>query len=124
MEQALLKAGGIEGGNIGNPQVLKKTLDTGSKVVVTRNQNQILTTTLARMDPDMCIVFFVPLNLNEIEEENLTLIPGIGPRLAHRIIQYRSEKGGFREIEELIEVSGIGEHKLRNLKRYLCIPKE
>jgi competence protein ComEA len=121
VQQALLKAGGIGGGKIGNSQVLNNTVNAGSKIVVIRDQKHILTVKLARMDPDKCIVFSVPLDLNEVEEEHLTLIPGIGPRLAQRIIQYRSEKGGFRRIEELMEVRGIGEEKLRSLERYLII---
>jgi len=123
VEQALLKAGGIRGGKIGNPQVLNSTLNTGSKIAVIRDQKQILTIELARMEPDKCIVFSIPLNLNEVEEHHLTLIPGIGPRLAQRIVQYRSKKGGFRKIEELKNIRGIGEKKLRNLERYLTIPR-
>jgi len=103
--------------------VLDDMLNDGSKIVVKRDKKHTLIIELARMEPEKCIVFSIPLNLNEVEEEHLTLIPGIGPRLAQRIIQYRSKKGGFRKIEELIEVRGIGEQKLRNLELYLIIPK-
>ncbi len=123
VKRALIKAGGIGMGKIGNPQVLNNTLNAGSKVIVTRNEKHTLTIGLARMEPDKCIVFSVPLNLNEVEEEHLALIPGIGPRLAQRIIQYRSKKGGFRKIDELKGVRGIGEKKLRSLERYLIIQR-
>jgi len=123
VEHMLLKAGGIGRGKIGNAKVLKNTLNAGSKVVVKRVEKQILTVELARMEPEKCIVFSIPLNLNEVEEEHLTLIPGIGPRLAQRIIQYRSQKGGFRRIDELKDVRGIGEQKLRTLKQYLIIQR-
>ena len=123
VEQVLLRAGGIRGRKIDNPQLLNNTLNTGSKIVVIRAAKNMLTIELARMKPEKCIVFSIPLNLNEVEEEHLTLIPGIGPRLAQRIIQYRSKKGTFRKIEELMEVRGIGEKKLRNLERYLIIPR-
>ncbi|UCD72270.1 MAG: helix-hairpin-helix domain-containing protein [Syntrophobacterales bacterium] len=123
VERALVKAGGIGRGKISNPQVLNNTLNAGSKIVVIRDAEHTLIIELARMEPEKCIVFSVPLNLNEVEEEDLTLIPGIGPRLAQRIIQYRSKKGGFRKIEELKDVRGIGKKKLRSLERYLIIPK-
>ena len=123
VQQALLGAGGIGRGKIGNPQVLSDILSDGSKIVVRREEELILTVELTRMEPQKCIVFSIPLNLNEVEEEHLTLIPGIGPRLAQRITRYRSERGGFRKIEELMEVEGIGEQKLRNLERYLTIPR-
>lgn len=124
VEQALIRAGGIGRRKIGNPQVLNNTLNAGSKIVVIRNAKNMLTIELAQMEPEKCFVFSIPLNLNEVEETHLNLIPGIGPRLAQRIIYYRSKKGGFRKIEELMEVKGIGEKKLRNLERYLIITRE
>ena len=123
VKRVLLEAGGAEGGNIANPQVLTNSLNSGSKIIVMRIQEHILIVKVARMEPNTCIVFSVPLDLNEIEEEHLTLIPGIGPRLARRIIRYRSEKGGFREIDELKSVRGIGEKKLGSLERYLTVQK-
>ena len=123
VEEALIKAGGIQRKKIVNPHVLNHTLDAGSKIVVIRNAKHMLTIELARMEPEKCIVFSIPLNLNEVEETHLSLIPGIGPRLAQRIIHCRSKKGGFRNMEELMEVKGIGEKKLGNLERYLIIPE-
>ena len=123
-EQAFHKAGGIGRNKIAGHTVLNTPLRAGSKVLVKRDEKRIFTLELARMEPEKCIVFSIPLNINEVEPEDLTLIPGIGPELGQRIIQYRSEKGGFRKIEELMEVRGIGRQKLRNLKRYLIIPEE
>jgi len=119
--QALLEAGEIERGKIGNPQMLNEALNAGSKIVVTRDEKHIVTIELARMEPQKCIVFAVPLDLNEVGEEHLILIPGIGPQLARGIIHYRSTRGGFRKIDELKDISGIGDKKLRNLERYLAI---
>ncbi len=121
VEQVLLEACGIGKDKIGNPQVLRRTVKAGSRITVIRNEKRVLAVKLARMEPDKCIVFSIPLDLNMVEEEHLTLIPGIGPELARRIIQYRSNKGGFRRIEELMEVRGIGQGKLRSLERYLVV---
>ncbi len=123
VEQALLEAEGFRRGKIGNPHVLNHILNSGSKIVVRRDEEHVLTVELAQMEPEKCVVFSISLNLNKVEKEHLTLIPGIGPELARRIIQYRSKKGGFRRIEELMEVRGIGEQTFRNLERYLVIPK-
>jgi competence protein ComEA len=121
VEQVLLEACGIGRDKIDNPQGLRRTLKAGSKITVIRNEKRVLAVELARMEPDKCIVFSIPLDLNMVEEEHLTLIPGIGPELARKIIQYRSNKGGFRRIEELMEVRGIGQRKLRSLERYLVV---
>lgn len=123
VKRVLLEAGGTKGGNIANLQVLTNILNAGSKVVVMKVQEHTLKIKVAQMEPNTCIVFSVPLDLNKVEEEHLTLIPGIGPRLAQRIIQYRSEREGFREIDELKGVRGIGEKKLRSLQRYLTVRK-
>jgi competence protein ComEA len=49
------------------------------------------------------------LNLNKATLEQLEELPGVGPVLAQRILDYREEFGGFIVVEELLEVDGIGD---------------
>jgi competence protein ComEA len=63
----------------------------------------------------------LPLDLNRISEEDLSLVPGIGEKLAYQIIQLRSEKGGFRDLADLTALPGIKEKKLNGLKGYLIV---
>jgi competence protein ComEA len=61
-----------------------------------------------------------PLDLNTATAEQLDALPGVGPVLAERIVAYRTEHGGFRSVDELREVDGIGDtrfEKLRELVR-------
>ena len=51
--------------------------------------------------------------------EQLDQIDGIGPTLAQRIVEYRTEHGGFRSLAELREVEGIGEKRLEALREAL-----
>jgi competence protein ComEA len=51
--------------------------------------------------------------------EQLDQIDGIGPTLAERIIEYRTENGGFGSLDELQEVEGIGEKRLETLREAL-----
>ncbi len=53
-----------------------------------------------------------PLDLNTATAAELQILPGIGPVLAERILDYRAEIGGFSTVEQLLEVRGIGEKKL------------
>ena len=54
------------------------------------------------------------VNLNTADEAQLTTLPGIGPSLARRILQYRQQKP-FQRVEDLQQVSGIGPAKFRRL---------
>ncbi|SFK35040.1 ComEA family DNA-binding protein [Streptomyces pini] len=57
-----------------------------------------------------------PVSLNAATAEQLDTLPGIGPVMARRIIDHRTERGGFSSVEELREVSGIGERRFAELK--------
>ncbi len=56
------------------------------------------------------------VNINLAAREELEKLPGIGPTLAERIVAYRESKGGFKSVEELKKVSGIGEKKFMEIR--------
>jgi competence protein ComEA len=61
-----------------------------------------------------------PVSLNTATVEQLDTLPGVGPVLARHILDYRTQHGGFRSVDELREVNGIGDRRfadLRNLVR-------
>ncbi|KQC13379.1 MAG: hypothetical protein APR63_00620 [Desulfuromonas sp. SDB] len=62
-----------------------------------------------------------PLDINKATQELLTRIPGIGPVTAARIISWRNEHGDFEDIEQLLEVRGIGEILLEKMKPNIII---
>lgn len=57
-----------------------------------------------------------PLDLNAATPDQLDDLPGVGPVLAQRIVAYRTEHGGFRSIDQLQDVSGIGARRFADLK--------
>lgn len=59
------------------------------------------------------------VDLNSASVEEIALLPGIGPKLADRIVTYREAHGPFTELEGVSEVSGIGPLRLEQLRPYL-----
>jgi competence ComEA-like helix-hairpin-helix protein len=61
------------------------------------------------------------LELNRAAAGDLVLLPGVGPKLAQRIVQERERRGGFTSLEQLLEVKGIGHATLAQLARFVRI---
>jgi competence protein ComEA len=57
-----------------------------------------------------------PVNLNTATPEQLDTLPGVGPATVQKILEYRQQHGGFGSVEELGQVSGIGEKRLAALR--------
>ncbi|WP_330349830.1 ComEA family DNA-binding protein [Streptomyces sp. NBC_00582] len=57
-----------------------------------------------------------PVSLNTATVDQLDTLPGVGPVLAQHIVDYRAQHGGFRSVDELREVNGIGERRYADLR--------
>jgi competence protein ComEA len=62
-----------------------------------------------------------PVNLNLATAEQLDALPGVGPSTAQKIIDYRTANGSFRSVEDLKNVSGIGDAKFEALKDLVTV---
>jgi comEA protein len=61
------------------------------------------------------------VNLNTASAVQLAALPGVGPKTADRIIEYRQKNGGFKKIEEVMNVRGVGEKSFLRLKSLITI---
>ena len=61
------------------------------------------------------------VDLNRADKSQLCTLPGIGPALAERIINYRETKGQFNSVEEIKKVSGIGDKKYQDLQDKITV---
>jgi competence protein ComEA len=61
------------------------------------------------------------VTLNTASASQLEAVPGIGPKMAQRIVEYRQKNGAFKKIEELMNVKGIGEKSFLKLKAHITV---
>ena len=61
------------------------------------------------------------ININSADITLLCTISGVGEKKAEAIIAYRQEKGGFKSIEEIMNVKGIGEKTFEAIKDFICV---
>lgn len=78
----------------------------------------------------IAVFVFVPLlyavdkiDINTATEKELMKLPGVGPKIAKRIVEYREANGRFRSTDELKNVKGIGDKKFEAMKDMITIGK-
>lgn len=71
--------------------------------------------------PDAARTEMERIDLNSATSAELETLPGVGPRTAERILEYRREHGGFERIEDLMDVRGIGERTFLRLRPLVTV---
>lgn len=64
------------------------------------------------------------VNINTATEAQIALLPGIGPKLAAEVVNYRTNNGGFKTIEDIKKVSGVGDKKFEKIKDFVVLEGE
>ena len=126
LRSVLEKAGGFKEASLQGNGSLSERLETGTLVTVAgktslKGSDAEIRVTLGRMEAKKLLVFSIPLNLNRVSVEDLCLIPGIGEPLAREIVTYRDRRKGFRSVEELKNIKGIGETKMDAVRNYFTV---
>jgi competence protein ComEA len=62
-----------------------------------------------------------PVNLNAATAEQLDTLDGVGPATAQKILEYRQQHGGFRSVDDLAQIAGIGPKKLEALRGQVTV---
>lgn len=121
IEDAINKAGGItENASLDKVNLAYK-LEDGQKIYIPNINDKEVEVLSTENGEDVIneTTKGGKININNASVEKLCQIPGVGEALAQRIIDYRTENGKFKNIEDLKNVSGIGDKKFENVKNYI-----
>lgn len=99
--------------NFLNPIIKNGTLIT-LKLLPDGNQLIIL----GNISTTESLIMKIPLDIRTMNEADFDCIPGVGQKLAKRIIEYRQYNGGILSVEDINKVEGIGEKKYNMIKSY------
>ncbi|MEV4242954.1 ComEA family DNA-binding protein [Streptosporangium canum] len=111
---AVQAAGGVRKGAATGPLNLARKLVDGEQIIVGAAGPAAAAPPTADPAP-------IVLDLNTATPEQLEQLPGVGEVLARRIVEYRDGHGGFRTVEQLREVSGIGDRKYAEIREKVHI---
>lgn len=92
-----------------------KNIRNGDRIVI--NDRGIIS--LSRISGKKSLALGIPIGINSASVEDLEALPGIGPKLAEKIVKYRNLKGPFRAIEELRNIDGIEEKRLESIRPFI-----
>lgn len=117
LEELILKAGGLREGDF-PPSDLRLMPNSG--ISVTKEKG------VFRVEPVEIPSFYkitlgLPISINTESEEGLTALPGIGRNMARAIVEERARRGGFKSLDEIMRVPGIGPKFFARMKPYLTL---
>lgn len=115
------RAGGLNSHYTSLPEGFKDyTFSSGSRVIV-KNDSHGCDFSKNEMSAFYKMTLGIPISLNKESEAGLTAIPWIGMELARTIVEARAKRGGFRNINEIIDIRGIGPRLYTKIKPYVTL---
>jgi len=105
----------------------EKVVQENREIAELKNQNELLRGQLSQQSQMVAGVTIASdnqsdkININTATAEKLDSLPSIGPARATDIISYREENGGFKTIEELKNIKGIGDKSFEQLKDLITV---
>ena len=94
------------------PSSLYTKIKSGDKIIIHDDG----TASLSRISGKKSVALGIPIGLNSASIDDLTALPGVGIKLAERIVEYKKLNGSFKSVDELDNVKGFGTKKIEAIK--------
>ena len=95
-----------------SPVYIYQTLPEKQSEPIPEEEEEAAEEIVEQTEPEKALF---PMNINTATAEELVELPGIGPALAQRVVDYRTANGEFKAVEELVKVNGIGESRMMDI---------
>ena len=118
---AIKAAGGVRKGSVTSSVNLARFLEDGEQVFVAGGSQAVSSGASGSGEFPSAGSVGGKLNINRATVTELDGLPGVGPVLAKRIIDYRGANGSFASVDELQKVSGIGPSKFNELRKFVTV---
>ena len=119
--QAVVRAGGLLPGLEADPRWNEIRVDHGGRIEIGADAAGRATLSLGQMAASTLLVLGIAVDLNRVSAADLALIPGVSRSLGERIVAERARRGGYRRLEELEELKGVGPATMERLSRHLVV---
>jgi competence protein ComEA len=119
--QAVARAGGLLPGLEADSAWEKLVAEHGARIEVGADTAGRATLSVGQMAASSLFVLGIPADLNRVSAVDLALLTGVSRSLAERIVAERERRGGYRSLDELDEVKGVGPATLERLSTYLVV---
>ena len=120
LTEVITGAGGLRHDDPPPPQFNTYTFQSSTRVNL-RKKGDAWSVSKDEISAFYKLTLGIPISLNKESEEGLMAIPGIGSGLAKAIVKARIKRGGFKNLNEMMSIKGIGEKTYMKMRPYLTL---
>jgi competence protein ComEA len=114
----IIKLNNVELEQIASLYNIPRKLRNGDKLII---NNKGAATSFSRISGRKSLALGVPIGINSAGIDDLVVLPGIGTKLAERVIEYRESHKGFKSIHQLYNIKGIGQKKVEAIRTLISL---